>query len=317
MARLDLQARRMAAAAMLAFAVATTPRTAMAEVPDWPTLGRHEGEIDLDVSFTSAFGDIAPSPRVATFTDADVRVLSVGAGYNVGRVGPLAATYVRVELGSFSTAEERLGLPLDARPAGFVVNASSRGAFLRGSTAAALISGPRVSFALLLDGTIPIGAELGNFSSHHLDWLAGGTNLDVVLTDPDALVHLEYRARFKVGSGVYADDAQHNARASLTNLLRIEAERWLLPWPVGASVGPQFSGDLNEHANLAHAALAADRDPSVIAGDSTRRLSVDVALMPYVHLTEHAALELAYVHTLFGENLPWTRQWSASLRTTF
>lgn len=290
---------------------------AAAEPVPWPTLGGREGTFDLNTTFYGLFGKVEPTPRESTWQTANVKLVDVGAGYSIGRLGPFHDCYVRVDGGYFTTHAESVESSADDLPVGHLFYPQDRGGFVRGFVSTNLIKKPRYGFGLFLQGTAPIRANLAKFSSAHFHWVGGGTMFEVALTDPTELIHLHYSARFFVGSGAYADDAQHNAQAQLTNLLRLEASRWLLPFPIGLMVGPHFEGDINKHVDKAYQAAYDVVSPDLVNGQEVRSLAFALAVMPYIHITRHAALELGYQHTLFGTFLQFTQQWTAGFRSMF
>jgi len=304
-------------AALVAVAFATLSTAAMADPATWPSVGGREGEIDVDTSFVGAFGMAMPSPLESTWQRADTKLATLGAGYAVGTLGPFFDCYARVEGGLFQSAEERVESDTDALPRGFVFHPADKGGLVRGLVSANLVKTPRHTFGLFLQGMLPLRLDLAKFSTLHLNLLGGGTTLEVLLTPPNEVLQLRYRARFFVGSGAYDGDRQSNAQLQATNLLRLEASRWVLPWPVGLSVGPHVEADLNSYRNAAYAAAYGPAAPGVGVGERIQAQSVAIAVMPYVHLTDHVAFEGTYQRTVVGTNVAATETWAASLRTAF
>jgi hypothetical protein len=290
---------------------------ARAEPVPWPTLPRREGTFDLNTTFTGFFGKVKPTPRESTWQTANVKLVDIGAGYAIGRLGPFHDCYVRVDGGYFTAHEEAVESPVDDLRAGHLFYPQDRGGFVRGYLSTNLIKRPRYGFGLFLQGTAPIKVDLAKFSSAHFHWVGGGTTLEVALTDPNELLHLHYSARFFVGSGAYSDEGQHNAQVQLTNLLRLEASRWLLPYRIGLMVGPHFEGDINKHVNPAYHNAYDSISPDLVNGDEVRSMAFALAVLPYIHVTRHAALELGYQHTLFGAYLQHTQQWTGGFRSSF
>jgi hypothetical protein len=306
-----------AVGALATIGVLVTPSVAQADPASYPSIGRHEGEIDFDTSFVGALGIARPGDAETTWQRADTRLASIGAGYAVGRFGPLLDCYARVEGGLLTSADERSESAYATLPAGYRFYPSDRAGFVRGFVAANLVKTPRFDFGLFLQATLPLSVDLRKFSTARMNWVAGGTTLDVALTDPGELLRLAYRGRFFVGSGAYDGDAQHNASLQVTNLLRLEAARWLLRWPVGLSVGPHVEADLNSHRNAAYANAYGAVAPDAAIGARVQTSTVAIAVLPYVKLTEFVALELGYQQVVVGTNVRATQEWSGTLRTAF
>ncbi len=279
-------------------------------------LGGEEGEIDVNAQFVGAFGNTEPTERRTTWQDADIKVFNVGAGYTIGALGPLTEFYVRLDGAYFIAGEEIIDNPEDEL-FGTRVFGEDRGGFVTGTIATNFVHHPRYTFGAFLQGTVPIDVDFQKFTSVRLHYVAGGTTLGVFLTDPDKLARLSFHNRLFFGSGAYDGDAQHNAAVAMTNLFGLEFARWLLPWRVGLRVGPYFEGDLNEHVNRGYHDAYARLSEDLVEGDRIRAMRFSIAVLPYFHITDHAALELGYVQQLFGYDAQATQLWSAGVRVTF
>mgnify|MGYP006969543799 CR=1 FL=1 len=137
------------------------------------------------------------------------------------------------------------------------------------------------------------------------------------LTDPTKLVRLAYAGRIFVGSGAYDGTYQQNAAIVLTQLLYLALARWLPPWRIGVGVGPYFEGDINEHTNQVYNSAYGSVSPDLVDGDRNRSMRFAIAVLPYIRITDHAALELGYVQKLFGYDPPATQFWTGGLRASF
>jgi hypothetical protein len=306
---------RLAASSLFALASIAVPETAVAESLDFPTLGRREGEIDLDTSFVGRLGDSRPGEEPTTWQRADTRIFTLGAGYSVGRLGPLHDCYARIEGGFALSADEQIGAGM--APSGPLLFQADRSALVRGFVSANVVKAPRLNLGLFLRGTAPIGLDLQKFSSVHVHLFGGGTTLDVALTSPDTLLRARFLARLFVGSGAYDGDYQHNAELQFTNLLRVEAQRWLLPWPAGIALGPNVRADLNGYRNAIYAEAYSKVAVGARVGENVQATSVAVAVYPYVHVTRHVAVEAGYEYVFVGTDVQATQIWSASLRSAF
>jgi hypothetical protein len=86
---------------------------------------------------------------------------------------------------------------------------------------------------------------------------------------------------------------------------------------VGLGLGPCFEGDVNEHVNDAYYRAYASVDSDLVAGDRIRSLRLSVAVLPYIRITDNAAVELGFVQKLFGYDTPAAQTWTGGVRTTF
>ncbi|MBM4376569.1 MAG: hypothetical protein FJ095_15915 [Deltaproteobacteria bacterium] len=312
---LTMSALRNVGSLLLGLAGLTSITPASADALDFPTLGRREGEIDLDTSFVGRLGDARPGEDAATWQRADTRIFTVGAGYSVGRLGPLHDCYARVEGGFALSADEPIGA--GTAPSGPLLFQADRSGLVRGFVSANVVKSPRLNLGLFLRGTAPLGLDLQKFSSVHVHLFGGGSTLDVALTSPNTLLRARYLARLFVGSGAYDGDYQHNAELQVTNLLRVEAQRWLLPWPAGIAVGPDVRADLNGYRNAIYADAFAASAPGARIGEHIQATSVAAAVYPYFHITKHVAVEAGYEYVFVGTEVQATHLWSASLRSAF
>ncbi len=281
------------------------------------SVGGHEGEIDVSAHFIGEFGQVEPTERPSTWQSANVKIIQLGAGYTIGKVGPLEDFYVRVEGGYYTAAEERVERDDDDLPQGYKFFGQDRGGFVTATVATNFVHEPRFAFGVFLQGTVPIDVDLQKFSNVHIHYVGGGSQLGVFLTDPTKLVRLAYSSRIFLGSGAYDGEYQHNASIALTNLFVLEFARWLLPWRAGISVGPYFEGDLDEHINAVYNRAYGAVSPDLIAGDRVRAMRFAIAILPYIRITDHAAIELGYVQKLFGYDPPATRFFTGGVRAQF
>lgn len=291
--------------------------TATAHAFENASVGGKEGEIDVSAHFIGEFGKVEPTERPSTWQSANIKRLQLGAGYTIGDVGPLKDFYVRLEGGYYSAAPEAVERDDDDLPQGYEFFGQDRGGFVTATVATNFVHEPRFTFGLFVQGTVPIDVELEKFSNIHVHYAGGGSTLGVFLTEPDKLVRLGYHSRILFGSGAYDGDFQHNAAIALTNLFSLEFERWLLPWRIGVSVGPYFEGDLNEHLNAVYNRAYGNVSPDLIAGDRVRAMRFAVAVLPFIRITDHAAVELGYVQTLFGYDAQATQYWTGGVRAQF
>lgn len=281
------------------------------------SVGGHEGEIDVSAHFIGEFGKVEPTERPTTWQSANVKILQLGAGYTIGKVGPLEDFYVRLEGGYYTAAEEAVERDDDDLPRGHKFFGQDRGGFVTATVATNFVHEPRFAFGVFLQGTVPIDVNLQKFSNIRIHYVGGGTQLGVFITDPTKLVRLAYASRIFLGSGAYDGDHQHNASIALTNLFVLEFARWLLPWRTGIAVGPYFEGDLNEHINEVYNRAYGAVSPDLINGDRVRSMRFAVAILPYIRITDHAAIELGYVQKLFGYDPPATQFFTGGVRAQF
>jgi len=281
------------------------------------SLGREEGHFDADVNFTAELGQVEPTERPTTFQTADIKILSGGVGYIIGRVGPLMDFYVRLEGAYESAAEEEVEDDSDDLPLGYRFFDRDRGGFITAVVATNFVHETRYAFGAYLHATIPIDVDFQKFSNVRLHYVGGGTTLGIFLTDPSKIIRVAYANRLFLGSGAYVDDFQHNASIAMANLFVLEAARWALPWRLGISFGPYFEGDLNEHVNARYDEAYGSVSPDLVAGDRVRSMRLAIAVLPYFRVTDRAAVELGYVQNLFGYDLPATQVWTAGVRASF
>jgi hypothetical protein len=302
-------------AALIALGASMAPGVAHAFIN--ASVGGHEGEIDVNAHFIGEFGKVEPTERPTTWQTANVKILQMGAGYTIGEVGPLKDFYVRVEGGYYIAAEERVENPDDDLPVGTKFFDQDKGGFVTATVSTNFVHENRFAFGMFLQGTVPIDVNFQKFSNVHLHYVGGGTQLGVFITDPTKLVRLAAASRIFLGSGAYDGDAQHNASIALTNLFVLEFARWLLPWRAGVAFGPYFEGDLNEHVNAVYNRAYAAVTPDFVNGDRVRAMRFAIAVLPYIRITDHAALELGYVQKLFGYDPPATQFWTGGVRAQF
>ena len=276
-----------------------------------------EGEIDTSVLVSALWGDARPGERESGWMEANTEVLELGVGYNAGSVGPLEDFYVRVEGAYFTSAQEtveRSGGPL---PRGYLFHPADNGGWISALVSSKMVSEPRWSFGLFASGTIPLHVDLDKFSGPHLHYFGGGSTFDAYLTDPAGVASIALSTRLFLGSGAWADDDQHNASISSTTLVELRFARWVLPWRVGLRAGPYLEADVNEHVDRAYAAAYVAPGNGRDDGAPMRETRLALALMPYLEITHHAVIELGFVQTLTGYDLPYTQRWMGGLRSRF
>lgn len=312
--KLDPSLPRASALAVVA-ALTLAPATADAFIN--VSVGGHEGEIDINAHFIGEFGKVEPTERPSTFQSADIKILNVGAGYTIGKVGPFQDFYVRLDGFYYIAAEESVERPDDDLPVGYPFFGQDKGGYVTATVATNFVHEARYAFGGFVQGTVPIDVDLEKFATVRLHYVAGGTTLGVFITDPTKVVRFAYANRLFFGSGAYDGDFQQNANVAFTNLFVLEFARWLLPWRAGLSFGPYVDGDLNEHVNGVYNRAYASVTPDLVAGDRIRMFRFAVMVLPYFRVTDHAAVELGWVQKIFGYDTPATQFWTAGVRTTF
>lgn len=301
--------------ALIAFSIATTPTTALAF--DYPTVGGHEGEIDVSAQFDGYFGDVQPTERPRTFQPADIKVFTIGAGLSFGNLGPFLDFYLRIDGGYFISAPEVVTRPEDDLPVGTLFHGEDKGGWATATIGTNIVHEPRFVFGLFLEGTIPIDVDVAKLSNVRMHYAGGGTVLGVHITDPAALLRLTSLTRFFVGSGVYASAGQQNAQTELESLFYLDLARWILPWRAGLGAGPRFVSDLNDHLDDAYYQAYGSVSPDLVAGDRVRQLALGGAVRAYFFITQSASLELSFDGQITGEDAWATRRYGGALRVAF
>lgn len=284
---------------------------------------------DVDLSFRAGFerGKVEPNEFSGSWQKARWNTYSLSLGYTVGAAGPLDDLFIRFQTTHYrSPAETSSPSDLLNPETGAVAPADCRGRVLAGgvcefhpedngwlltpSVGAKLVHTPRYALAVFLQGTIPVGVDLGKFVLPRVDYVAGGIDVGVRLTS-----WLSYTSRIFVGSGASRGDDKQNSAVALTNLFRLEAERWLLPWKIGVSVGPYFEGDLSERFDDTYDAAYTSGYPQ--RRDRIRSAKFGTAILPFVQVTNHAVLNLGYVQKFFGYDAPATQFYYAGATAVF
>jgi hypothetical protein len=281
------------------------------------TVGGEEGQLDVNAHFGWDFGELQPTERPETFQTADTKRMSWGAGYAVGDVGPLHDFYFRLEGTYYAATDEAVENEDDVLPVGRRFFGSDRGGWVTAILATNFIHEERFSFGIWLQGSVPIDVHLAKLGNPNIHYGGGGLLTTVHLTDPTAVVRFGYSGRLFLGSGAYDGDFQDNAAVALTNLFQLEASRWLLPWRIGVAFGPYFEGDLNQHVDATYYAAYGSVDPDLVAGDRIRAMRFAIAVLPWFRVTDHTAVEVGYVHELFGYDTRATQVLTAGVRGGF
>jgi hypothetical protein len=301
--------------ALFVLTIATAPATAAAF--EYPTVGGHEGEIDVGARFEGHLGYVEPTPRRSTHQPADIKVFGMSAGVTLGNLGPFLDFYVRLDGGYFIAAAESVARTDDDLPIGTLFHGEDKGGWASATIGSNIVHTPRFAFGAFIQGTVPIDVDLAKFSNVRLHYAGGGTLLGVHITDPAALLRLSNLTRIFVGTGAYAGNDQQNAQGELESLFYLDLSRWILPWRAGLGVGPRFEVDLNEHVDDAYNQAYGAVSPDLVAGDRVRQQRLGGVVRAYVFVTPHASVEAGFDGQLSGEDARATRRYSAGLRVAF
>ena len=301
--------------ALLALTISTAPATAAAF--EYPTVGGHEGEIDVGARFDGYLGNVEPTPRRSTHQPADIKVFGLEAGVTLGNLGPFLDFYARLDGGYLIAGPEAVARSDDDLPLGTVFHGEDKGGWVRATIGSNVVHTTRFAFGAFIQRTVPIDVDLAKFSNVRLHYAGGGTLLGVHITDPAALLRLSNLTRIFVGTGAYDGDDQQNAQAELESLFYVDLSRWILPWRAGVGVGPRFEVDLNEHVDDAYHQAYGSVSPDLVVDDRVRQLRLGGVVRAYVFVTPQASLEAGFDGQLSGEDARATRRYSAGLRVAF
>jgi len=273
-------------------------------------VGGHPGELDAFVRVGYEFGLIEPTENRASWQKARWLIYQVGAGYTIGNVGPLQDFFIRLDHTFYdipaetSADEDRFDpeLPGPSRcitrtlPGGACeLSPADRGWLITPALGFNLIHEATHSFGLFLQGSVPIGVQHGKFVLPRVDYVAGGTQTGVHLTN-----WFGFSNRIYVGSGDFGGDDGQNAVIAITTLLHFDSPRFAdNVLKTGIGLGPYFEGDLTERVDPAYdAAYTPGYEDGV--RDRIRAMKFAVAFAPYLQITDHLAIEAGYVHKFFG-----------------
>ena len=293
----------------------TTPGLAFAYVPI--PVGGHKGELDLVLRLSLERGKIEPTENALSFQAADWNVYTLGAGFTIGDVAWLQDLFVRLDASYYASPAERnekgvvaptscLGRVIDDHTCEFYPE--DRGLLITPMVGFNLVHKPAYSFGVFLQGTIPIDVNTAKFALPRIDYIAGGLQMGVHLTD-----WFGFQSRFYIGSG--AIGAEPNGAVAMTNLLSFEAPRWILPWKAGLNIGPYFEGDFTRRFDARYDAAFTTGYPAV--RDRVQAMRFALASLPYFLVTDRVALEFGYVQKFFGYDPPATQLFTVAVRSVF
>jgi hypothetical protein len=287
-------------------------------------VGGHPGEVDASMRVGYEGGLIEPTENEASWQKAQWLLFQVGGGYTIGSVGPFQDFFVRLDHTFYSIpaetslAEDRVKpeLPGPARclatpleDGGCEFYPSDRGWIITPAVGANLIHEATHSFGLFLQGSIPIGVLQGKFVLPRVDYVAGGTQVGVHLTD-----WFGFSNRIYVGSGDFGGDEGQNAAIAITTLFHFDTPRFAdRTLKLGLSLGPYFEGDLTERNDEAYdAAYTIGYEDGV--RDRIRAMKFGLAISPYFQITDHFAIDGGYVQKFFGYDAPATQFFYGGIR---
>lgn len=278
-------------------------------------VGGHPGELDLSLRLGLERGLVEPNEFDGSWQKANWNLYQGGVGYTYGTIGPFDDVFFRLD-GTFFTSPAETSDPKNlkfpergtpascigtAMPEGFCeFHSEDQGWLITPSIGANLIHVADFSFGLFLQATIPISVDLSRFTLPRVDYVSGGTQLGVHLTP-----WFGYTARIYIGSGANSSSGKQNAAIVITNSFVLEARSWLLPWKIGIAIGPYFEGDLTERFDDVYDAAYTTGYPD--RRDRIRAMKFGMTYLPFIGVTEHAALEFGFVQKLFGYDAPATQ----------
>jgi hypothetical protein len=302
-------------------ASAFLPTTSHALIPT--PVGGRPGQVDVSFRLSLERGKVEPNSNVASFQRANWEVYTLGAGYTHGRIGPLLDVTFRLE-GSYFTSPAEINDPARGAVAaedcitGDIPSAgrcqfhdADSGGYVSPSISFNVLHPGDFSLGFFVLSNVPIGIDFARFVVPRVDLIAGGVTVGMRMKE-----WLSFESRTYIGSGMFAGEHKQAATIALTMLFGFEAERWLLPWKIGVKLGPYFDGDLlGERTDPAYDAAYTAGYPE--RTDRIRMMRFGTAILPYVQLTEHAALELGYVQKIFGYDTPATQFYTVGARAAF
>jgi hypothetical protein len=300
-------------------------------------VGGRPGQLDIHAQFTAERGKIEPNENQASFTKAEgYYEYKLGAGYTWGHYGPFQFFSTRLEGTYYTSPAEKndpdewfIDAPVTPQPDNPECTAGARhlgggvcefypeddGALVTGSVSFALVHDAKFALGFFLRGTVPIGMNLEKFANPRIDYIAGGSQLGVELTN-----WLSYESFIYLGSGTRPFGKEQNGALALTNLFHFHADRWLLPWKAGVKVGPYVEGDIHERFDERYdrayspIVLPQPGQPARQHEDRIRAARFAVALLPYFLVTDHLSVELGYIQKFFGYDARATQAYYAGVR---
>jgi len=286
-------------------------------------VGGRPGEVDVSFRLSLERGKVEPNSNEASFQKAQWELYTLGLGYTLGRIGPLLDVTFRLE-GTYvrSPAErsdpDRGSVAPDDCLSGVIpgpgrcqFHPDDDGGYISPSINFNVLHPGDFSLGFFVLSNVPFGIDFARFVTPRVDLIAGGVTVGLRMR-----AWLSFESRTYVGSGMFLGDDTQPATIALTNLFGFEAERWLLPWKIGVKLGPYFDGDLiGDRADPNYDAAYTAGYPE--RSDRIRMMRFGFALLPYVQVTQHAALELGYVQKIFGYDTPATQFYTVGARAAF
>jgi hypothetical protein len=310
-------------ARVLCTALVLSLYTAVARALVPSPVGGRAGETDVSLRLSLERGLVEPNENAASFQRARWHMLALGVGHTWAKLGRLLDPTLRLDATYFDAPAEisELGrgrvdaaqclsgiMPREGR---CQFHGADRGGFVTPSFAFNVLHPGSFSLGFFVLANLPIDVDFTRFVTPRVDFLAGGVHVGLRM-----LPWLTFETRGYVGSGAFAVRGGQNGTVAWTTLFGAEAERWLLPWKVGAKFGTYFDGDLfGTRRDAAYDAAYTAGYPE--RSDRIRMMRFGLAVFPYVQVAPRAALELGYVQKLFGYDTPATQFYTVGMRTAF
>ncbi len=277
-------------------------------------VGGHPGEIDFSTRAAFERGLFEPATHPGSFRPANWNLYQLGVGYTHGTLGPFYDSFFRVDGTFFDSPAEVAETEVPGRCINLNAlgqcefHPSDTGLLLTPAIGANLVHTADFSFGVFLQGSIPVGVDLARFQLPRVDFLAGGAQVGVHVTD-----WFGFSSRLYLGSGSFGDGQQNAGMISQT-LFHLDTPTFgELPWKLGMATGVYFEGDLTERIdegyNAAYATGGFD--------DPIRTQRFAVMATAYVQIGDAIAVEGGYLQKLFGNDVPATQFFFAGVRGAF